>query len=117
MAFRVSCCLMATARIGYPPHCTHALQGLDVVCFAKMKASWQASIVAFESKTMRDVSKAEFLSVWAPAYVEAFQSKLCHRGADETQSRDVHPCRIPAAAAKPCPRNHHRDAPAAPDSF
>jgi hypothetical protein len=23
--------------IGYPPHCTHALQGLNVVCFAKMK--------------------------------------------------------------------------------
>jgi len=23
--------------LGYPPHCTHALQGLDVVCFAKMK--------------------------------------------------------------------------------
>jgi hypothetical protein len=23
--------------LAYPPHCTHALQGLDVVCFAKMK--------------------------------------------------------------------------------
>jgi DDE superfamily endonuclease len=23
--------------LGYPAHCTHALQGLDVVCFAKMK--------------------------------------------------------------------------------
>jgi hypothetical protein len=23
--------------LGYPPHCTHVLQGLDVVCFAKMK--------------------------------------------------------------------------------
>ena len=23
--------------LGYPPHCTHALQGLDVVCFVKMK--------------------------------------------------------------------------------
>lgn len=23
--------------LGYPPHCTHALQGLDVVCFARMK--------------------------------------------------------------------------------
>ena len=23
--------------LGYPPHCTHVLQGLDIVCFAKMK--------------------------------------------------------------------------------
>lgn len=23
--------------LAYPPHCTHALQGLDVVCFARMK--------------------------------------------------------------------------------
>jgi len=23
--------------LGYPPYCTHALQGLDVVCFARMK--------------------------------------------------------------------------------
>jgi hypothetical protein len=35
--------LLAFARenniiiLGYPPHCTHALQGLDVVCFTRMK--------------------------------------------------------------------------------
>jgi len=26
--------------LGYPLHCTHALQGLDVVCFAQMKDAW-----------------------------------------------------------------------------
>ena len=26
--------------LGYPPHCTHVLQGLDVVCFAKMKTEF-----------------------------------------------------------------------------
>ncbi|KAF7372306.1 hypothetical protein MVEN_00090800 [Mycena venus] len=53
--------------LGYPPHCTHALQGLDV-----------SKIVAFEAEKMREVSKAEFLSVWAPAYVEAFdESTVC----------------------------------------
>jgi hypothetical protein len=25
--------------LGYPPHCTHALQGLDVVCFARTKVA------------------------------------------------------------------------------
>jgi hypothetical protein len=58
--------------LGYPLHCTHALQGLDVVCFAKMKACWQRAIVAFEGERMHNVSKAEFLAVWAPAYIEAF---------------------------------------------
>ncbi|KAF7372315.1 hypothetical protein MVEN_00091700 [Mycena venus] len=66
--------------LGYPPHCTHALQGLDVVCFAKMKSCWQSKIVAFEAEKMREVSKAEFLSVWAPAYVEAFDESTV-RGA------------------------------------
>jgi hypothetical protein len=27
--------------LGYPPHCTQALQGLDVVCFAQMKEAWK----------------------------------------------------------------------------
>ena len=35
--------------LGYPPHCTHALQGLDVVCFAKMKEDWKTEIKAFVS--------------------------------------------------------------------
>ncbi|KAJ3499049.1 hypothetical protein NLJ89_g10141 [Agrocybe chaxingu] len=32
---------------GYPPHCTHALQGLNIVCFAKMKEVWKEEIHAF----------------------------------------------------------------------
>jgi len=30
--------------LGYLPHCTHALQGLDVVCFARMKEAWKEEI-------------------------------------------------------------------------
>ena len=26
--------------LGYPPHCTHTLQGLNVVCFARMKGDF-----------------------------------------------------------------------------
>jgi hypothetical protein len=56
--------------LGYPPHCTHALQGLDIVCFTEMKTCWQRAIVDFEWKVMCNVLKAEFLTVWAPAYLE-----------------------------------------------
>jgi DDE superfamily endonuclease len=34
--------------LGYPLHCTHVLQGLDVVCFAKMKSEFRREIQAFE---------------------------------------------------------------------
>ena len=34
--------------LGYPPHCTHALQGLDVICFARMKEAWKKEIHKFE---------------------------------------------------------------------
>ncbi|CAK5283015.1 unnamed protein product [Mycena citricolor] len=61
--------------LGYPPHCTHTLQGLDVVCFLKMKECWKRGIVAFEAKHKRNVAKADFLTVWAPAYKEAFDEK------------------------------------------
>ena len=35
--------------LGYLPHCTHALQGLDVVCFAWMKEAWKQVINEFET--------------------------------------------------------------------
>lgn len=57
---------------GYPPHCTHALQGLDVVCFAKMKESWKQEIDQFEGLHHRGVNKEDFCEVWGQAYINAF---------------------------------------------
>ena len=34
----------------YSLYCTHALQGLDVVCFAKMKSIWQDVVTRFEQE-------------------------------------------------------------------
>ncbi|CAK5276522.1 unnamed protein product [Mycena citricolor] len=61
--------------LGYPPHCTHRLQGLDVVCFSKMKECWKRGIVDFEARNKCDVAKADFMTVWAPAYKEAFDEE------------------------------------------
>jgi hypothetical protein len=58
--------------IGYPPHCTHALQGLDVVCFAKMKTEWKDEIKAFEELHKRSVDKADFCGVFGRAFLRAF---------------------------------------------
>ena len=58
--------------LGYPPHCTHALQGLDVVCFAKMKDKWKKEITAHEDATLKAVGKTDFLGVFGRAYNGAF---------------------------------------------
>ena len=58
--------------LGYPPHCTHVLQGLDVVCFAKMKTEFRNEIHAFEDSHMRGVGKGDFAGVFGRAYLHAF---------------------------------------------
>ncbi|KAF8221739.1 DDE-domain-containing protein, partial [Tricholoma matsutake] len=58
--------------IGYPPHCTHALQGLDVVCFVKMKVAWKEEINAFEELHRWSVDKGDFCGVFGRAYILAF---------------------------------------------
>jgi len=60
------------AILGYPPHCTHALQGLDVVCFAKMKFEMKKSVADFEDKNQRVVDKPDFLLVFGRAFNRAF---------------------------------------------
>ena len=75
--------------LGYPAHCTHALQGLDVVCFAKMKEAWKQEIVTFEEEKMRKVSKSEFTFLWSHAFtpdtiLAAFRATGVHPFSRET---------------------------------
>lgn len=44
--------------LGYPAHCTHALQGLDVVCFAKMKEAFLWSRAYKSAFTPETISAA-----------------------------------------------------------
>ena len=61
--------------LGYPPHCTHALQGLDVVCFAKMKSVWKEEINIFETVHRRGVDKDDFCSIFGRAFLRAFTTE------------------------------------------
>ena len=58
--------------LGYPPHCTHALQGLDVVCFAQMKEAWKEEISRFETEHKGNVTKGDFTQVFGQAYIKSF---------------------------------------------
>lgn len=58
--------------LAYPPHCTHVLQGLDVVCFAKMKRIWNTALDNFEDKHMRGPNKEDFPKLFGEAFLQAF---------------------------------------------
>jgi len=61
--------------LGYPSHCTHALQGLDVVCFARMKDQYRKHVDAFEEKNGSKLTKADFTGVFGAAFLIAFLSE------------------------------------------
>ncbi|EIN06306.1 hypothetical protein PUNSTDRAFT_16929, partial [Punctularia strigosozonata HHB-11173 SS5] len=58
--------------LGYPPHCTHALQGLDVVCFAKFKLAWRAELSRYHELYQQKVKKEDITGLFGNAYLAAF---------------------------------------------
>ncbi len=58
--------------LAYPTRCTHALQGLDVVCFARMKDVYQEEVKKFTEEHRRKVAKADFAGVFGAAFIRAF---------------------------------------------
>ena len=57
--------------LGYPPHCTHHLQGLDVVVFSPLKHAYALHATRFYETTHNPVDKAEFLTILAKAVDDA----------------------------------------------
>ncbi|KAF8589787.1 hypothetical protein K439DRAFT_1644976 [Ramaria rubella] len=58
--------------LGYPPHCTHALQGLYVICFAHMKDIYRNEVHRFEELHSHKMAKADFMMVFGTAFLRAF---------------------------------------------
>jgi hypothetical protein len=86
--------------LAYPPHCTHALQGLDVVCFAKMKKVWHDEITEFE-KLGRKVNKTTFLFVFGTAFLKAFDEGTVKAAFSATGIVPYNPNIITAEQMKP----------------
>lgn len=61
--------------LAYPPHCTHALQGLDVVCFAIAKKNWSKAVDAFMELHLRGINKSDFPSVWGGVFLASFREE------------------------------------------
>lgn len=61
--------------LGYPPHCTDALQGLNVVVFATLKKKYGAVVRKFEKNNPVKVGKNNFISVLAMAWEQTMTEK------------------------------------------
>jgi hypothetical protein len=70
--------------LGYPPHCTHALQGLDVMCFGPFKKVFHEDIHDFEREHNRGVKKDEFAEIFGNAFVQVFTPALIKKAFEVT---------------------------------
>ncbi|KIJ38660.1 hypothetical protein M422DRAFT_144204, partial [Sphaerobolus stellatus SS14] len=86
---------------GYPPHCTHALQGLDVVFFARMKEEFWKTIETFEEEHSRGVGKADFACVFGSAFLKAAQVELVKAAFSATGIVPFNPHIVSAEKLKP----------------
>lgn len=75
LPFLIHCVANNIVVICYPAHCTHALQGLDVVCFAKMKHIWHAELDAHYETKGHHVNKNTYAYVFGTAFNKAFDQK------------------------------------------
>ena len=74
--------------LGYPLHCTHALQGLDVVCFAKFKEIWMDKVTSFEDQKMQATTKDDFTRIFGLAFLRAFSPQVIKAAFEAT---GIHP--------------------------
>jgi len=58
--------------LAYPSHTTHVLQGLDVVCFARLKQKHAEKIREFKENNNLTITHKCFLRTFGPAFLEAF---------------------------------------------
>ena len=58
--------------LAYPSHTTHVLQGLDVVCFARLKEKHAQKIHEFKEQNNIPLTHKFFLCTFGPAFLEAF---------------------------------------------
>ena len=85
----------------YPSHCTHALQGLDVVCFAKFKSAWHKLIRKFEEESNRTVKKEDFTQLFGKAFLQTFDEDTIRAAFRCTGVWPFDPSAISPAQMKP----------------
>ena len=62
--------------VTYPAHCTHILQGLDVVCLVKLKRELADEIHDWNDCHQQGIQKWDFSGIFGHAYLQAFTPEL-----------------------------------------
>jgi hypothetical protein len=70
--------------LGYPPHCTHALQGLDVICFGPFKKTFHFEVREFEKLHNHGLKKDDFAGVFGKAFLRTFHRDLIKKAFEVT---------------------------------
>ncbi|KZV74373.1 DDE-domain-containing protein [Peniophora sp. CONT] len=86
--------------VGYPPHSTHALQGLDVVAFGHLKTMLAAACAELAEQGIK-LSKENFLEVFGNVWLKAMNPDLCRAAFEKTGIVPYNPDVITAAQMKP----------------
>ena len=91
----------------FPPHATHTLQPLDVVCFKSLSQNYSTELDIHNYKTLGwlPVDKADFFSLFWPAWVNTFTESLVLKAFEVT---GIHP---PNALATLSPVAHPKGRP------
>jgi hypothetical protein len=81
----------------YPPHATHTLQPLDVSCFKLLSQSYSYELIYHNHNTKEwlPVGKADFISLFWPAWVNTFTKELIFGAFEATGIQPLHPHRTP----------------------
>jgi hypothetical protein len=87
--------------LGYPPHTTHALQGLDVACFARLKDIWKQELKVFEQLHGHGLKPENFVEIFGKAYRAAFTPELMQKAFEATGLIPFNPSVIKPAQMRP----------------
>ena len=94
-AFIDYCDLHRILVLVYPPHATHTLQPLDVSCFKPLSQSYSNELIYHNHNTKGwlPTGKADFISLFWPAWVNTFTKSLILRAFEVTGIYPLHPIR------------------------
>jgi hypothetical protein len=76
-----------------PPHSTHTLQPLDVVCFKPLSSNYKHHLAIHTHKTqgLLPMRKSEFFPIFWKAWVDTFTEKVVQRGFEVTGIAPLNP--------------------------
>ena len=69
----------------FPPHCTHLLQPLDDIPYARLKAAYQQELADFNLRISgQKMSQIQFFRIFVPAFTTALAPELVRKGFERT---------------------------------